>query len=90
MTRTQGCSARWRPSSARFALFAVLALALGAAGCAKESGKTLVTTGSRRMTVEDFEAYARDPQVVMPYAQLPESAQKKALLDYLLLYEILA
>jgi hypothetical protein len=42
------------------------------------------------MTVEDFKAYARDPQVTMPYASLPESAQKKAMLDDLLSFELLA
>ena len=80
--------------AARFAAPAVLllalAVALGSAGCGKGQGKALVTTGSRRLTVEQFEEYGRDPQVIMPYAALPESAQKKALFEDLLSYEVLA
>jgi hypothetical protein len=80
--------------AARFAapvvLLLALALALGTAGCGKGQGKALVTTGSRRLTVEQFEEYGRDPQIIQPYVALPESAQKKALFDDLLKYEILA
>src|SRR6185503_4144434 len=90
MIRMQASRARWRPLPAPLFILAALAVALGAAGCAKGTGKVLVTTGSRRMTVEDFKAYARDPQVTMPYASLPESAQKKAMLEDLLSYELLA
>jgi len=61
------------------------------AGCGKhEEGHTLVTTGSRRLTVEDFEEYARNADVMQPYMAMPESAQKKALFDDLLSYEVLA
>jgi parvulin-like peptidyl-prolyl isomerase len=68
----------------------LLGATLGASGCGKSQGKTLATTGSRRLTVEQFEEYARDPQVMQPYGALPESAQKKALFDDLLSYEVLA
>ena len=94
MTRSSGFAALRRTRAARFAAPAVLLLALtvvlGATGCGKSQGKALVTTGSRRLTVEQFEEYGRDPQVMMPYAALPESAQKKALFEDLLSYEVLA
>ena len=78
MTRAQGFL---------FVVFAALAIA----GCAKhEEGHTLVTTGSRRLTVEQFEEYARNSDVMQPYLALPESAQKKALFDDLLSFEVLA
>ena len=78
MTRAQGFL---------FVVFAALAIA----GCGKhEEGHTLVTTGSRRLTVEQFEEYARNPDVMQPYMAMPESAQKKALFEDLLSYEVLA
>jgi parvulin-like peptidyl-prolyl isomerase len=49
-----------------------------------------VTTGSRRLTVEQFEEYARNGEVMQPYFALPETAQKKALFEDLLSYEVLA
>jgi hypothetical protein len=70
-------------------LFVLAALLI--AGCGKrEEGHTLVTTGSRRLTVEDFEEYARNADVMQPYLAMPESAQKKALFEDLLSYEVLA
>ena len=85
MTRSQGFVLR-----SRLLLPAVL-LALVAAGCGKsQQGHTLVTTGSRRLTVEQFQEYARNAEVMQPYLALPESAQKKALFDDLLSYEVLA
>lgn len=97
MTRSSGFVAlrrALRPSAARVFAPAVLVLALGialgAAGCGKGQGKALVTTGSRRLTVDQFMEYARMPQVMEPYAALPESAQKKALFEDLLSYEVLA
>lgn len=90
MTRSLGFVARWR--TARLAVLAALTvgIALGASGCGKGQGKTLATVGSRRLTVEQFEEYARDPQVMQPYGMLADSAQKKALFDDLLSYEVLA
>lgn len=71
--------------------FALLTLAVLVAGCGKtQEGHTLVTTGSRRLTVEQFEEYARNAEVMQPYYALPETAQKKALFDDLLSYEVLA
>jgi len=85
MTRSQGFVLR-----SRFLLPALL-IALAAAGCGKaQEGHTLVTTGSRRLTVEQFEEYARNGEVMQPYFALPETAQKKALFDDLLSYEVLA
>jgi len=71
----------------------LLAVALVAAlvgGCAKPAEKALLTVGDRRMTVADFEEYARDPQVTMRYAMLPDSMQKRALFEDLESYELLA
>lgn len=85
MTRSQGFVLR-----SRLLLPAIL-VALAAAGCGKaQEGHTLVTTGSRRLTVEQFQEYARNGEVMQPYLALPESAQKKALFDDLLSYEVLA
>jgi len=85
MTRSQGFVLR-----SRFLLPALL-IALAAAGCGKaQEGHTLVTTGSRRLTVEQFEEYARNGEVMQPYFALPETAQKKALFEDLLSYEVLA
>jgi peptidyl-prolyl cis-trans isomerase C len=83
MTRSQGSVARF--------LVALVAAVVLVAGCGKgEEGHTLVTTGSRRLTVEQFEEYARSAEVMQPYLALPETAQKKALFDDLLSYEVLA
>jgi peptidyl-prolyl cis-trans isomerase C len=95
MTRSLGFVARSRNAlsrGTRVALLAALTLgiALGGSGCGKGQGKTLVTTGSRRLTVEEFEEYARDPQVMQPYGMLPDTAQKRALFNDLLSYEVLA
>lgn len=92
MTRSLGFVTRWGTAQTRGASLALLvALALvGASGCSKDQGKTLATTGSRRLTVEQFEEYARDPAVMKPYEALPETAQKKALFEDLLSYEVLA
>jgi hypothetical protein len=72
----------------------VLALVLAfAPGCGKGAGDgspTLVTIGSRKVSLADFEAYARDPQIVQPYLSLPDSVAKKTLLDDLLSYELFA
>jgi parvulin-like peptidyl-prolyl isomerase len=85
MTRSQGFVLRSR------LLLPALLVALAAAGCGKaQEGHTLVTTGSRRLTVEQFEEYARNDEVMQPYFVLPESAQKKALFEDLLSYEVLA
>lgn len=91
MTRSSGFVALLRRSAAAPAVLVLaLGVALAAAGCGKGQGKALVTTGSRRLTVEQFTEYARNPQVMQPYVALPESAQKKALFDDLLSYEVLA
>ena len=72
----------------------VLALVLAfAPGCGKGAGDgspTLVTIGSRKVSLADFEAYARDPQIVQPYLGLPDSIAKQTLLDDLLSYELFA
>lgn len=88
MTRRKGIAVR-RPLSSRLAVAAVLALA---AGCSPggDSSPTLVTVGSRKVTVNDFTAYASDPQVTAPYQQLPDSVAKRTLLDDLLSYELFA
>jgi len=89
MTRSTSSAPAARLAAPAVLLLA-LAVVLGAAGCGKGQGKALVTTGSRRLTVEQFEQYGRDPQVMQPYAAMPESAQKKALFEDLLSYEVLA
>ena len=72
----------------------VLALVLAfAPGCGKGAGDgspTLATIGSRKVSLADFEAYARDPQIVQPYLGLPDSIAKQTLLDDLLSYELFA
>ena len=93
MSRSLAFAARSHRSPVRGAHLAVLAallVALGAAGCGKGQGKALVTTGSRHLTVDQFMEYAREPNVIKPYVALPESAQKRALLDDLVSYEVLA
>src|SRR5687767_16008839 len=77
-------------AGAALALALALGIALGAAGCAKDREPTLVTIGSRKLTVEDFKAFAREPQIAQQYGALPESAQKRGLLDDLIHYELLA
>jgi parvulin-like peptidyl-prolyl isomerase len=78
------------PGSSR-RLLSVLALAALVAGCSTgPKSPTLFTVGSRTFTVDDFKAYATAPGVLDRYAALPESAQKKALLDDLLDSETLA
>lgn len=88
MTRRMGIAVR-RPLPSLLAGLAVLAVA---AGCSPQgdSSPTLVTVGSRKVTVNDFTAYASDPQVVAPYRQLPDSVAKRTLLDDLLSYELFA
>jgi len=71
----------------------LLALVVAFAGCAKKSGDgspTILTVGSRTVSQADFEAYAKDPQVAQPYMSLPDSVAKRALLDDILGYELLA
>jgi parvulin-like peptidyl-prolyl isomerase len=85
MTRLRGSDRRFLALLAACSLAGVLL-----AGCGKKSSPTLVTTGSRTLTVADFEAYARRSEVVQPYLSLPESAQKRALFDDVLAYEVLA
>jgi len=72
------------------ALGAVVAFAPLLAGCARTPEKTLLTVGSRHLTVDEFEEYGRDPQVISRYMMLPDSLQKKALFDDVESYEILA
>ncbi len=60
------------------------------AGCGKPAEKALLTVGTRRLTVAEFEDYARDPQVMQRYMMLPDSLQKKALFDDVESYELLA
>jgi hypothetical protein len=88
MTRRKGSAVR-RPLTS---LLATALLALAAFGCAPkgDGSPTLVTVGSRKVTVNDFTAYASDPQIVAPYKALPESVAKRTLLDDLLSYELFA
>lgn len=95
MTRVKG-SVRHRSSFAALsesfpAWAAVLVAGLALLpSCSKSGSPTLVKTGDRVLTVADFEAYARRSDVMQGYAALPESAQKQALLDDLVSYEVLA
>ena len=89
MTRRKGSAVR-RPLSF---LLPIALVALAASGCTPKGGDgspTLVTVGSRRVTVNDFTAYASDPQITAPYKALPESVAKRTLLDDLLSYELFA
>jgi hypothetical protein len=78
-----------RSRSSRRLLFAV---ALGAlvAGCSGPQSPTLFSVGSRTFTVDDFKSYASAPNALDRYAAMPESAQKRALLNDLIDYETLA
>lgn len=81
------------PSVSFFGLATFAVLAATFAGCSPgggDSSPTLVTIGSRKVTVNDFTAYASDPQVVAPYQALPDSVAKRTLLDDLLSYELFA
>ncbi len=90
MTRIQGSDRPWGAPAALLALSGLVLAGALVTGCAKARAPALVTTGSRTLTVADFEAYARRSEVMQPYLALPESAQKRALLDALVDYEVLA
>jgi hypothetical protein len=93
MTRRKGFAVRRAlPSLLLLAVAGALG-ALAATGCAPRGGDgspTLVTVGSRRISVADFEAFGRDPQIMAPYRQLPDSVAKRTLLEDLLSYELFA
>ena len=72
------------------ALVVVVALAAGCGKGAGDGSPTLATIGSRRVSLADFKAYARDPQIAQPYLGLPDSVAKRTLLDDLLSYELFA
>ena len=91
MTRRKGSAVRRALSSLLLVGIAGALCAVAAPGCSKGDGSpTLVTVGSRRISVADFEAYGRDPQIVAPYRQLPDSLAKRTLLEDLLSYELFA
>ena len=93
MTRRKGSAVRRALSSLLLVGIAGALTAVVAPGCSKSGGDgspTLVTVGSRRISVADFEAYGRDPQIVAPYQQLPDSIAKRTLLEDLLSYELFA
>lgn len=77
------------PTLALVGLVAALP-ALLVTGCGKPSERALLTTGSRRMTLDDFYEYARDPQVTARYMMLPDSLQKKSLFEDIESYQLLA
>src|SRR5262245_61485855 len=97
MARRMGFAVRRSPVSAfaRLAGLAAVVVALAATGCSKGGGSgdtspTLVTVGKRRISVNDFTAYAAEPQVVSQYQGLADSVAKRTLLDDLLGYELFA
>jgi len=71
-------------------LAVVLAVTSGCGKGAGDGSPTLATIGSRKVSLADFEAYARDPQIAQPYLSLPDSIAKQTLLDDLLSYELFA
>lgn len=92
MTRRKGFAVRRALSSVLLVAIAGALCAVAAPGCSKsgDGSPTLATIGSRRISVADFEAYGRDPQIVAPYQQLPDSLAKRTLLEDLLSYELFA
>ncbi len=73
------------------ALAGGLALLAGAAGApAGDGSPTLATVGSRRISVADYEAHARDERVLSGYRGMPDSLARRQLLDDLLSYELFA
>jgi peptidyl-prolyl cis-trans isomerase C len=86
MIRAQGSVCRFRV----FALAAVVLPALLLAGCSRDSKPAIAQIGDHRLTVQDFEDYAREPQVMEKYAGLPDSVQKRGLLNDLVDFEVLA
>ena len=84
MTRRMGIAVR-RP------LVSAVLLVVALAGCSPgDDSPTLVTVGSRKVTVDDFTSYAGDPQIMAPYRALPDSVAKRTLLDDLVSYELFA
>lgn len=71
-------------------LSVALVLAAAAFGCSAPGSPAVFSVGSRKVTVEDFTALARQPGVLAPYVALPESLQKRALLNDLMEYETIA
>jgi hypothetical protein len=92
MTRRKGFAVRRALSSLLLVGIAGALCAVAVPGCSKggDGSPTLVTVGSRRISVADFEAYGRDPQIIAPYQQLPDSVAKRTLLEDLLSYELFA
>lgn len=93
MSRRQGLAVR---RAILVPLFLTLTLGLAVfagSGCAPagdDGSPTLVTVGSRRISVADYEAHARDPRVLSGYQGMPDSLARQQLLDDLMSYELFA